>query len=548
MIALLALVAAITAAPLDPALFSGKAEFAKPVDMAQLAPGDGQAFTDAVTFEGRLSLTPETPGGYKLLVNDHQYGLGNASSLAPPAFDLAFVQDGDALYPTNNGVLNPGASGWEVLVGPGTIWNDGSSDGGRITFSLTLKEPNANCLHNGLLTLRFDHGGLAPEALYEVASETCSYFKFNLWGAMHVAFAPQTPADKDAIVARNRDVAAHRLAVKPLGELGVATGVDIARPFGGGDASDPPTLYGFAVGDTVYASDCVTRLGVNVLCGDVDLPSFSTAKSIFAAVAVMRGEALYPGLKDAKIADLVPQCAWGDVTVAQTLDMATGRYISPDYEVDEDSDDMAAFFAPADHRGKLTFACGHYPARAAAGTRFVYHTADTYVVGTALQAFYRAKTGGDVYDDLVAPLWHDLHLSQRLDFSERSHDDARQPMTGFGLVYHSDDIVRIARWLSQDGAGLDKAMLDQALQRDPSARGLIAYPPDYRYQHGFWARNVAGVIGCGHEVWVPFMSGFGGITVAIMPNDVTFFYYGDDQQFDWTQAIKVSNTIKGLCS
>ena len=559
MIAAMLLAAAITAIPgLAPDVFDGKASFSQPVDLSRMAPAtDGQTFADPISFEGRLTLTPQRPDGYKILANDHQYGLGNASDLAPPPFDLAFVQDGGRLYPVNSGILNPGGSGWEVLAGPGYIWNDGS-DGGRVSFSLTLKEPNANCLHNGILTLRFDHSGLKPVALYEVFGETCSYFKFNLWGTMRVAFTPGTPADKAGLVAQNRDIANHRLAVKPLSALGVTAGPDIAKPFGKDISDDPPTSYGFAVGDTLYAGDCVTRLGVNPLCADTDLPSFSTAKSIFAAVAVMRAEALYPGIKDTTIQAAVPACAWGDVTLLQTLDMATGRYNSAAYEADEDSDDMAGFFAPPDHAGKLAFACGHYPHQAAPGTQFVYHTADTYALGTALQALYRQKTHGqeihgDVYNDLVAPLWHGLHLSQRLDFSERSHDADAQPMTGFGLIYRRDDIVRIARWLADDapsaeGPGLDRTLLDEALQRRPDHRGLIAFPPNYRYQHGFWARNIAPVVGCAHEVWVPFMSGFGGITVAMMPNGVTFYYFGDDQQFDWTRAITVSNTVKALCS
>ena len=561
MIAALVLAAAMTTLPgIDPGVFTGKTALSQPVDLSQMAPAvadqaidPAQTFTDPVAFEGRLTLTPQTPGGYKLLVNDHQYGLGNAASLAPPTFAFAFAQDGDRLYAVNQGVLNPGATGWEVLIGPGYIWKDNSGDGGRVSFTLTLKEPNANCLHNGLLTLRFDHSGLKPVAVYEIFGETCSYFKFNLWGTMQVAFAAETPADKADIVAQNRDIASHRLVVKPLSALGATVGPDVAKPFGQAASDDPPTSYGFAVGDTLYAGDCVTRMGVNPLCGDSDLPSFSTAKSIFAAVAVMRAEALYPGVKDMRIADLVPACAWSDTTMLNTLDMATGRYTSADYEADEDSDDMADFFAPSDHAGKLAFACGHYPRKVAPGTQFVYHTADTYALGSALQALYHQKTGGDVYSDLVTPLWHGLHLSQRLDYSERSHDAAQQPMTGFGLIYRADDIVRIARWLVDDAPsdqdlGLDRTLQDEALQRVPERRGLIAYPPDYRYQHGFWARNVAPVIGCAHEVWVPFMSGFGGITVAMMPNGVTFYYFGDDQQFDWTRAVTVSNTVKALCS
>ena len=399
-----------------------------------------------------------------------------------------------------------------------------------------------------MLTFAFDRSGLKPRALYTIASETCAYFKFNLWGAMKVAFTPQIALNKTAIIARQRAIAAHRIKIRPIRDLGLDTS-DLAKPFGDGDISDPPTSYGFQVGDTVFASGCPTRFGDNPLCSDTDLPSFSTAKSNFAAVALMRLETLNPGVADAMISDYVPECSdWKGIRFIDALDMATGRYDSAAYAVDEGSDAMAAFFAPADHAGKLGFACGHYKPKAAPKTRFVYHTADTYVLGTAMQAFYKTKGGGDLYDEVLRPIWSSISLSRRLDYTQRTLDAVRQPYTGYGLVYDRDDILRLASWLRHDGGGLNQALRDEALQTVPDKRGLMAYPPDYRYQHGFWARNIAPVMGCDHEVWVPFLSGFGGITVALLPHDITFYYFGDDQAFDWTQAIRTANQIKGLCT
>jgi len=543
----------LSLAALDPAVFAGKAELREPAAMTQLAPAmsggevaDANFFDATVTLEGRLTLTPAQFGGYKLLANDHAYELSNGAALQPPAISFDIVQDDDHLYPVVSGPLNDGAESWEVLIGPGHIWSD-SGAGGRISFPITLKEPSANCLHNGLLSLAFDRSGLKPVAVYEFASETCAYFKFDLWGTMRVAFTPGTSADKTQVVARRQANAAHHLPVKSLDDLNLGK-TPLARPFGDAVTTDPPTSYGFVIDGTVYASDCATRMDANPLCADTDLPSFSTAKSIFAGIGLMRLEVLYPGVSQEKISDYVPECAaWGDVRFIDALDMATGRYSSAAYEADEDSDAMAGFFSPADHAGKIVFACGHYPLRGAPATTFVYHTADTYVLGAAMQAFYKRKTGGDFYDGVMRPLWDKLNLSERLDYSQRTSDAARQPFAGYGLVYHRDDILRIAAWLRDDGAALDPSLRAEALQRTVN-RGLMAYPPDYRYQHGFWARNIGPVIGCDHAVWTPFMSGFGGITVALLPHDITFYFYGDSQQFDWSAAIKAANAIKGLCT
>src|SRR3546814_19573354 len=62
-----------------------------------------------------------------------------------------------------------------------------------------------------------------------------------------------------------------------------------------------------------------------------------------------------------------------------------------------------------------------------------------------------------------------------------------------------------------------------------SMHGLpVATLSDYRYQHGFWARNLQQAFGTAAPAWVPFMSGFGGITVAMLPNGVIWYSIADD--------------------
>ena len=71
--------------------------------------------------------------------------------------------------------------------------------------------------------------------------------------------------------------------------------------------------------------------------------------------------------------------------------------------------------------------------------------------------------------------------------------------------------------------------LDAAMQRDPDTRGLqVATLERYRYQHGVWARNLQHELGCSQETWVPFMSGFGGINVAMFPNGTVWYNVADD--------------------
>src|SRR3546814_20422664 len=88
-------------------------------------------------------------------------------------------------------------------------------------------------------------------------------------------------------------------------------------------------------------------------------------------------------------------------------------------------------------------------------------------------------------------------------------------------MWTRDDVAKIGGFLatgSQSQAVVHQGQLDAALQRDPADRGLA--PLDgYRYNNGFWAHDVGGRMpGCSGALWIPFMSGYGGITVLILPN------------------------------
>ena len=94
---------------------------------------------------------------------------------------------------------------------------------------------------------------------------------------------------------------------------------------------------------------------------------------------------------------------------------------------------------------------------------------------------------------------------------------------------------------------IDKSMLDAAMQRTASDRGLAAGGANFRYNNGFWAFDIASAIDCEKPVWVPFMSGFGGITVAMFPNGVVYYYFSDTYTHRWRTGIEAAETIESMC-
>src|SRR3546814_10886398 len=161
---------------------------------------------------------------------------------------------------------------------------------------------------------------------------------------------------------------------------------------------------------------------------------------------------------------------------------------------------MLAVFVPDTHAQLLAFACEAYPRKQAPGTRWVYHTSDSYLLGTVLQHALRRlpdRAQDDIFDDVLWPgVLGPIGLSPTAHATRRSRDDARQPFFGWGLTLLSADIAKLAHFLGEqhgriDGRQvLDQALLDAAMQRDPEPPGLpVATLANYRHPPRFWARG-----------------------------------------------------------
>jgi hypothetical protein len=290
------------------------------------------------------------------------------------------------------------------------------------------------------------------------------------------------------------------------------------------------------------------------------MPSYSLSKSVFAAQALLRMELKYPGYVGQTVAGRISECAtegiWDDVTYANVIDMATGNFDSALYMSDERALDMDDFFLPLDHASKISFACGQFPRQAAPGSQWVYHTSDTYILGRAMNEDIKQLEGAgkDIFSDvLIGEVLGPLGISPPARVSRRTYDGVSQPFTGWGLTLLRDDVARVGHFLNVDEGRLegtsllDPLELASALQRDPSDRGLTIPSQGLRYNNSFWARNIAQEIGCPGELWVPFMSGYGGITLLLLPNGMSYYVFSDNGTFEWIEAAREAHAISSLC-
>ena len=538
------------------------------------APVDDSAFTipeeaamPKFVYEGRLELSTSAGNdGFKVIRDDLNYA-ADPARFQLPTFDLQFVQDGSYLIPVTQGLVFSGSPIWNTIIGPGRIWQENGDQGyARVSFPFSLVERNQNCTHNGVMTFLFN-GTSVSQVRYQITQETCLFFKFDLWGQLSATYTPETIPNTATIKAEHAIEIANRLPTKPISALAIDypdSGVALAR-FGSGITPEDMTAYGLVINGINYVSGCRTRYGEYAYCESMRLPSYSTAKSAFASLALMRlGQKYGTGVYHLLIRDYIPEAAtatgdWSAVTFGNALDMSTGNYDQPGFEVDEDGPIMATFLDETEAYTDKIQAAFRFPARKAPGQVWIYHTSDTFILTRAMNNYLvqQEGNGADIFNMVRDEVYIPLHLSAGALIPLRTDNSPTgSPMGGYGLFWTQDDIAKIGIFLDGqkgvlDGSPvLEPSLLAAALQRNPDERGLNTSGfPTFKYKAGFWAKEWTASTNRQYSCsfWTPFMSGFGGITVVLMPNDSIYYYFSDNNEFNWYDAVNESNKLRPMC-
>jgi len=511
-------------------------------------------------FQGVLRFTMAGETGHIEVIKDSFNVTADAGLRVNllPDFSFTLIQHGGVLLPVLRGPQRMQHPYWEYIIEPGRVWQeDADGDWSRASLPFALKEKNQNCLHNGLLTFLYKDDGSISRVAYQIGSETCQYLHINLWGMADARYVRQESNGAGEVIAAWLAETTNRPTVKPLGEL--------AKDFPGfnPDKLLPPaesdiTVYGLVVDGVHYRSSCPTRFGPYPYCDEINLPSYSLAKSIFAGLGYMMMVKRWPEFERLTVSAMVPECRlpdgrWDDVTTRQLLNMTTGNYASADFSKDEDSAEMTPFFLAESHADKLSFSCETWPRQKQPGSQLVYHTTDHYLMGTLMNEFLRQKQGpqSDIFRDLIDEnIFKSLQLSQTSRVTQRSYDKAAQPFTAYGLFFRPDDIAILAEFLNGGTShpelfrqrDFTAAMLRDTtgLMRWQGARGEA-------YRLGFWGFDIAPYVPCSTETWIPFMSGYGGIILALLPNGISYYYFTDGGHGSWKDAAVETNKISKYC-
>ncbi len=527
--------------------------FLGPVDDAHFGP-PADASSPVHPFEGTLSIPEQSLPGMTALRDPYER-LAVREVRRFPKLDLRLVMDGGALIPLEEGLRFTGHARWNAIVGAGRIWQveEGLS---QASLPFALVERNQNCTHNGVLSFLWNGSQVSPVA-FQITQETCLYFKFDAAGALEARYRAGAVAEREAVVSRYRRERSGRLPVRELRELERRpNGERVDHSAFQVDLDVADTLSSGVVLDrTLYTEPIRTRHGTYPYPDELRLPSYSTAKTAFAAAALLRLAEVYGsevlGTPLGAYLDIPGRRRLEDVTFENALDMATGHYVDPGEQVDEKSAvSEADFFLEENLRKRLIHAAS-YPHREEAGKRWVYRSSDTFLLIAAMDRFLekREGPGADIFEWVIREVFEPIGLSAGARRSVRTGNrDDGLPFGGYGLFWTRDDLAKLAIfWGSDRGrAGgrqvLQPELLASAMQRRLDDPGLAALHRGdaARYRLGMWARQVSlpNPAGVENAHWVPLMLGYGGIGVALVPNGSAYFYVGDGDRHAWIRAAR----------
>ena len=499
------------------------------------------------SFSGILKVDQPAIGiGYNVIIDSRKIYQDNHKNI--PKFEIEISSLDGKVYPKNTKIIETNHLFWNIQFGVGSSKLEISSSNTLITLPFSLIHKSANCIHNGIGVFSISNDNQISNIIFEIASETCAYYKFDYVGLYSANFQFTNALPN---LSNNSDK--NIISIENLYKRYNLTN----KSFLNSDYIDPSnvTMFGLIDSNNHYVSSCMTRLGNYPFCDQILLPSYSLAKSIAGTFSLSLLESQYGSISNLYVSDLVPECygrKWKNVTLNNLSDMSTGQYFNSIHDFDESSvASSEVIFMFEEHKDKIKKACSAFPNKTKPGTRFVYHTSDTYILGVALNNYLQSNSNRkDYFNDVLIPFLESNNLSQTSQSVLATNDNINQSYTGWGMFFLRSDLDRLATIIHniKNNSSTQLTYLYDALNPNDN-NSLLAIPSvNIYYNNGFWSRKFdKNIFNCSEDVWIPFMSGFGGITFAFFPNGMSYYYFSDGYEFAWESAIFSSHSIKPFC-
>lgn len=483
-----------------------------------------------------------------------------------PAGTIDFFTHGEHLVPVVRGIVG---SASPLIVSPGRVWSEPGDQGmSRASFPFILVNEFNNGAKNGLATFLFDDTRVSA-LRFQIVQETMAWEKYDYWGQAPMNYTPRTLTDEAAVRARFAEELRRQAPIRPWSALPATARGPLLDGIDGEVATDDVSASGLVVDGVAYVRGCNTRYGAYPYCREMRHGVFSVTKSLGGAVALLRlaqkyGDAVF----DAKIKDYLTVTAshdgWEHVTFADALSMATGiGELSPqrqpnDPAADENKPRMFAWMAKRSAKEKLDagFAYPKYPW--AHGEVVRYNSVHTFVLAAAMDAYLKRHAGpnAQLWDMVVREVLEPIGIFHAPMMHTLETDVSRGiPLLAYGLYPTIDDIAKLTTLLQSDGRHegrqlLSATKLAEALYRTSADSGLslgLSYRAgEARYHLSFWSVPYRTATGCFFQI--PYMSGFGGNLIVLLPNRVSVFRFADAMSYDVEAMILAGEAVRPFCT
>jgi CubicO group peptidase (beta-lactamase class C family) len=479
-----------------------------------------------------------------------------------PGFSTEFFTHDEYLVPVQRDILpaNGNSRYWNTILSPGKAWSE-PADGGlsRASLPFLLVAPQSNEAHNGVATFLYDQETVSSLYL-QVTQETAAWNRTDFWGQSTMQYVPDPIDDVDELEAAFTEELKRQTSIRPWSDLAddydpnqLATFNDRFHPW---DIS----ASGLVLDGTIYLQPCLTRYGEYPYCRYMRHGVFSVTKSMGAAVAMLRlaekyGERVF----DLKVSDYVEVTTehdgWKEVTFGDALNMATGIGDDPNLEgimAEEDQPRFSRFLEARSAEEKLDvcFSYGSYPWGPGEAAR--YNSINTFVLSVAMTDFLKAQEGPDVdiWDMVLEEVYRPIGIQHAPIMRTHEPDGSKGiPIFGYGLYPTIDDVAKVATLFHNGGKHDGEQLLHPGKLAEAFYQtDVTGLPTGDRNQYGeatyhmsFWSlpyRTDRGAL-----VLVPYMSGYGGNHVALMPNGMTAFRFADAHIYGVDEMVRVADSV-----
>ena len=478
-----------------------------------------------------------------------------------PGFSVAFFTEGGRLVP----VLRDVIPGTRVILSRGWAWSE-PADGGfsRASFPFVVTDDNTNFTHNAIATFVYDDTRASSLAV-QLVQETARWAKVDSADRVPMTYTPGPIADEAAQRAELAAVLKAEVPMRPWSSLGAASAL---ADFDGDTRTEDVSASGLVMDGALYVTGCNTRYGPFPYCRQMRHGVFSVTKSLGAALALLRLAQKYgDGVFDAELTDYLPDGAhagWNKVTFAQTLGMATAigdekPVREPnDIFADENRPKMFEFLGKRSAREKLDLALSYRRYPWDPGEVLRYNSTQTFVLAWAMDAYLKRREGpeANLWDMMRREVFRPIGiLDTPLMYTHEPNGALGLPILGYGMYLTVDDTAKLAGLLQAGGrhAGvqiLSPTRLADALYRTNPRAGLptggINQFGEGRYHLSFWSVPYRTAAGC--NVRIPFMAGYGGNVVMLLPNGISAFRFSDGGNLDVDSMVLAGEALRPLCA